>query len=164
MRLGTYDTNGHSQWFGYGKVNALKAVQAAKQKIAQTQQTNVRRLQGRNDNPVGIPDDNPQGITSAISVNDSASVREIRVSVNVEHDFLGDLEVTLKAPTGQTVLLQNRTLGSRTQLQETYSMETTPALKQLLNKPAAGVWQLQVIDYAPLDTGTLKSWELILGL
>ena len=164
MRLGTYDTNGHSQWFGYGKVNAFKAVQAAKHKIAQSQQTSVRSLQGRNDNPVGIPDDNPQGITSAIRVNDSASVREIRVSVNVEHDFLGDLEVTLKAPTGQTVLLQNRTLGSRTQLQETYSMETTPALKQLLNKPAAGVWQLQVVDYAPMDTGTLKSWELILGL
>jgi subtilisin-like proprotein convertase family protein len=62
------------------------------------------------------------------------------------------------------VLLQNRTLGSRTQLQETYAVETTPALKQLLNKPAAGVWQLQVVDYAPLDTGTLQSWELILGV
>jgi subtilisin family serine protease len=35
MRLGTYDTNGFSQWFGYGKVNAFKAVQAAKLKASQ---------------------------------------------------------------------------------------------------------------------------------
>jgi subtilisin-like proprotein convertase family protein len=70
----------------------------------------------------------------------------------------------LKAPTGETVLLQSRTLGSRTQLQATYSEQTTPALKQVLNKSAAGVWQLQVVDYAPQDTGTLKSWELIVGV
>jgi subtilisin family serine protease len=164
MRLGTYDTNGFSQWFGYGKVNAFKAVQAAKLKIAQKPQSGIRYLKGRNDNRVEIPDNNSQGITSAIKVSDSATVREIRVSVNIKHDFLGDIEVSLKAPTGQTVLLQNRTLGSRTQLQETYAVETTPALKQLLNKPAAGVWQLQVVDYAPLDTGTLQSWELILGV
>ena len=164
MRLGTYDTNGFSQWFGYGKVNAFKAVQAAKLKIAQKPQSGIRHLKGRNDNRVEIPDNNSQGITSAIKVSDSATVREIRVTVNIKHDFLGDIEVSLKAPTGQTVLLQNRTLGSRTQLQETYAVETTPALKQLLNKPAAGVWQLQVVDYAPLDTGTLQSWELILGV
>ena len=164
MRLGTYDTNGFSQWFGYGKVNAFKAVQAAKRKIAQKPQSGIRHLKGRNDNRVEIPDNNSQGITSAIKVSDSATVREIRVTVNIKHDFLGDIEVSLKAPTGQTVLLQNRTLGSRTQLQETYAVETTPALKQLLNKPAAGVWQLQVVDYAPQDTGTLQSWELILGV
>jgi subtilisin-like proprotein convertase family protein len=72
--------------------------------------------------------------------------------------------VSIVSPTAQTVLLQNRTLGSRTQLQETYSVENTPALKQLLNKPAAGLWQLQVVDYSPMDTGTLNSWELLLGI
>jgi subtilisin family serine protease len=164
MRLGTYDTNGHSQWFGYGKVNAFNAVQAAKQKTTQSPQSGVRRLHGRNDNRLEIPDDNPQGITSGIRVTDSAAVREIQVTVNIEHDFLGDIEVSLKAPTGQTVLLQNRTLGALTQLQKTYSVETTPALKQLLNKPAAGSWQLQVIDYATMDTGRLNSWELLVGL
>lgn len=29
LRKGTYDGNGHSDWFGYGKANALKAVQRA---------------------------------------------------------------------------------------------------------------------------------------
>jgi subtilisin family serine protease len=164
MRLGTYDTNGFSQWFGYGKVNAFKAVQSAKLKASQTPQSEVEHLHGRNDNRIGIPDNNPQGITSGIQVNDSGIVREIEITVNIEHAFLGDIEVSLLTPTGQTVLLQNRTLGSRTQLQQTYSVETTPALKQLLNKPAMGLWQLQAIDYSPIDTGTLNSWELLLSI
>lgn len=163
MRLGTYDTNGHSQWFGYGKVNAFRAVQAAQQQ--QVQRSPVSQvLKGRNDTSLAIPDHDARGITSAIRVTESGSVRQIQVTVTIDHEFLGDLEVSLKSPTGQTVLLQNRTLGVKTQLQATYSADNTPALQQLLNQPTAGVWQLSVIDYAPMDTGTLKSWELILGV
>jgi subtilisin family serine protease len=164
MRLGTYDTNGFSQWFGYGKVNAFKAVEAAKLKVSQPSQVGVQLFHGRNDNSVNIPDDNPKGIKSSIGVNVSSAVREIQITVNIEHDFLGDLEVSVIAPTGQLVLLQSRNLGSRTVLQQTYSLESTPMLKQLLNKPAGGVWQLQVVDYSPLDTGTLNSWELLVGI
>lgn len=164
MRLGTYDTNGFSQWFGYGKVNAFKAVQAAKLKVSQPSQVSVQLMHGRNDNAAKIPDNNLQGIKSAIGVNIASGVREIQITVDIEHEFLGDLEVNIIAPTGQVVLLQGRTLGSRTILQTTYSVENTPALKQILNKPAAGGWQLQVIDYSPMDTGTLNSWELLIGI
>ncbi|MBE9128879.1 S8 family serine peptidase, partial [Coleofasciculus sp. LEGE 07081] len=139
MRLGTYDTNGHSQWFGYGKVNAFKAVQAAEQQKMQPAGVS-RMLKGRNDANLAIPDNNPNGVASAIRVNESVAVREIQVTVSIEHEFLGDVEVSLKSPSGQTVLLQNRTLGVKTQLQATYSADNTPALKQLLEQSAAGVW------------------------
>lgn len=163
FRLGTYDVNGYSQWFGYGKVNAFKAVQAAKeQRVQQSKPSQV--LNGRNNNSLAIPDDNPQGITSPIQVPQTGSVRDIQIGVNIEHSFLGDIEVSLIPPTGQTVLLQGRTLGSATQLQGTYTLQNTPALKQLLDSPAAGVWRLLVVDYAQLDTGTVKSWELTLGI
>ncbi|MBD1926158.1 S8 family serine peptidase [Trichocoleus sp. FACHB-90] len=163
FRLGTYDVNGYSQWFGYGKVNAFKAVQAAKeQRVQQSKPSQV--LNGRNNNSLAIPDDNPQGISSPIQVPQTGSVRDIQIGVNIEHSFLGDIEVSLIPPTGQTVLLQGRTLGSATQLQGTYTLQNTPALKQLLDSPAAGVWRLLVVDYAQLDTGTVKSWELTLGI
>ena len=121
-------------------------------------------MNGRNNNSLAIPDDNPQGITSPIQVPQTGSVRDIQIGVNIEHSFLGDIEVSLIPPTGQTVLLQGRTLGSATQLQGTYTLQNTPALKQLLASPAAGVWHLLVVDYAQLDTGTVKSWELTLGI
>lgn len=163
LSLGTYDANGHSQWFGYGKVNAFKAVQAAQKQLAASLQVS-RQLQGRNDQSVAIPDYYLDGVSSAISINDSGSVRDIRVSVDIEHSFMGDLEVYLIAPTGQSVQLQGRTLGRTAKLQMTYSLQTTPVLRLLLALPAKGVWQLKVVDCALEDTGRLNSWDLKLGV
>jgi subtilisin-like proprotein convertase family protein len=121
-------------------------------------------LNGRNNNSLAIPDDNPQGITSPIQVPQTGSVRDIQIGVNIEHSFLGDIEVSLIPPTGQTVLLQGRTLVLQPSCKAPTRCKTHPALKQLLASPAAGVWHLLVVDYAQLDTGTVKSWELTLGI
>ncbi|HEY9858544.1 MAG TPA: S8 family serine peptidase [Candidatus Obscuribacterales bacterium] len=163
FRKGTYEANGRSDWFGFGKVNAFRAVQAAQRQMA-APLSSSQQIQGRNDSAVAIPDYEFNGIKSAIQINDPNLVRDIQVTVNLEHSFLGDLEISLIAPRGQTVLLQGRTLGRRTQLQASYSLQNTPLLRKLLNQPAAGRWQLWIIDRALMDTGTLKSWQLTLGV
>lgn len=160
---GTYDSNGHSQWFGYGKVNAAKAVRLAKQMGVVAQITN-EQTQVKNTQVVNIPDNDQQGIKSAIAINEAANIGDIQVTVNISHDFLGDLEIYLIAPNNQRILLQSRTLGRRNQLQNTYTVRSHPALKQLLSLPAQGNWELQVIDYAALDVGKLNHWELVIGL
>jgi subtilisin family serine protease len=163
LRKGTYDASGHSQWFGYGKVNAARAVQAARQRLSAAPAVS-RRLQQQNTTPLNIPDNNPQGIASAVQFNDASRIRDIQVTVNVEHSFLGDLEISLVAPNGQVVLLQSRTLGRATRLQTTYSLQTSPPLRQFLNQPASGRWQLRLADLALLNTGRLLSWQLVLGV
>ncbi len=163
LRMGNYMNNGHSQWFGYGKVNAFKAVRTAQQRRRQPG-TVSHTLSARNNTTVSIPDNNPQGVTSRIRIAQTATIKQIRVTVEIEHEFLGDLEVSLTAPNGKTVLLQNRTLGNQTRLQNTYYPETAPALKELLNQRTQGTWRLLVVDHAPQDTGSLKSWELSLGI
>jgi len=60
--------------------------------------------------------------------------------------------------------LQSRTLGRSDRLQTTYTLQTTPFLQYLLNRSAKGVWQLRLIDQAPLNIGRLVSWQLSLGL
>lgn len=154
---GTYDANGHSVWFGYGKVNAFRAVQAAVMQRA-TAQSPARELVGRNNGKFAIPDNDKQGVRSAIAIADSSLVQGIEVTINITHDFLGDLEIYLIAPNNQKALLQGRTLGRRTELEATYTVPT------LLKVPARGRWNLWVIDYASLDTGTLNNWELKLGI
>jgi subtilisin family serine protease len=162
VRGGTYNSNGHSQWFGYGKVNAAKAVRVAQQMGTVTKITN-KQIQVKTSQVVSIPDNNKVGIKSAITIDEAINVGDIQVTVNISHDFLGDLEVYLIAPNNQRILLQSRTLGRRNQLQNTYTMRSHPVLKQLLYLPAKGKWQLQVIDFAVLDMGKLNSWELVIG-
>jgi len=163
LRGGTYDTKGHSQWFGYGKVNAAKAVQAASQ-LRAVASSGTKQISGRNDSQIAIPDNNRQGIKSAIAISDSSPIQNIQVTVNITHDFLGDLEIYLIAPNNQQVLLQNRTLGRRTDLQTTYTVKDNPSLRQLLSLSAKGQWQLWLIDYAPQDIGKLWAWELSLEI
>ena len=162
-RYGTYDRNGHSFWFGYGKVNAYEAVKAA-----QTEAFSDRRLRetlrASNRTAMAIPDDNPRGIFSPVTVNRRGPLQDLKVYIQAEHEFLSDLSFTLFSPSGKRVLIQGRTLGRQTRLQRTYSLVSTPALRQFLGTEVNGRWQLQVVDHSPENVGRLKRWELVLGL
>lgn len=162
MRLGSYDTSGHSEWFGYGKVNAPNAVRAAQQSLNAT--SVVKEITGKNQNRLTIPDNDRQGMKSLIVITDSSLVKNIEVGISITHDFLGDLEIYLISPNNQRVLLQSRTLGRRQELSANYTLGKAPVLGQLIDTPAKGRWFLWVIDYAPQDVGTLNSWELKLGI
>jgi subtilisin family serine protease len=161
---GTYEAGGRSDWFGYGKVNAFKAVQAAAQRQKQSTLAASRYLQQQDTTSRAIPDDNASGVTSLVRFSEPNLVRDIQVGVAIDHSFLGDLEIRLSAPSGATVLLQGRTLGRKSSLQTIYTLQTNPSLRRFLNQPARGAWELRVIDFAPGDTGTLKSWQLTLGI
>ncbi|MGL6137307.1 MAG: proprotein convertase P-domain-containing protein, partial [Planktothrix sp.] len=163
IRMGNYDKNGYSQWFGYGKVNAFKAVQMA-QNRRMVQQQISRNISIENTQSVAIPDNNPNGVSSLIAITETSPIQDIQVTVEIEHSFLGDIEVWLVAPDGDQVLLQNRTLGVKTQLKTTYNLQNTLYLRQFINVSALGNWQLKVIDAIPENTGTLKYWKLDLGL
>lgn len=163
FRKGSYDAQGHSEWFGYGKVNAYKAVSAAV-RSRPIPPTVSRWIQRQNYASVAIRDYDSRGISSSIYISESNSLRDIQVTVAIDHSFLGDIQVSLIAPNNTTILLQNRTLGQQTQLQHTYTSSERPLLKDLVNLSVRGVWKLQVIDYALGNTGTLRGWVLTLGI
>jgi subtilisin family serine protease len=144
LRGGSYDINGHCIWFGYGKVNAAKAVRAPQQLriVALNPSQEIRVV---NIKEIMIPDFDKLGIRSAsainqIAINQYSTVADIQVIVNIVHDFLGNLEIYLIAPNNQHVLLQSGTLGRQTQLQRTYTVRSHPVLKQLLSLAAKGSW------------------------
>ncbi|NET00523.1 MAG: S8 family serine peptidase [Sphaerospermopsis sp. SIO1G1] len=162
LRGGTYDINGHCVWFGYGKVNAAKAVRAA-QRLRNIKPKISGQIRLINQNQQEIPDHNQWGIISAITVQENVNVTDIQVKVNIIHDYLGDLEIYLIAPNNEYILLQARTLGRETEINQNYTVRSHPALQKFLGIGAMGNWQLQVIDMSPQDVGNLKSWQLIIG-
>jgi len=163
LYYGTYDGRGHSQWFGYGKVNARAAVQAA-QSRAWSQRRVRQVISQQNRTALVIPDNQPTGVESTIVVSQAGTVADLQVQVSLQHEFLGDLSLTLVAPTGQTVLIQGRTLGRQTTLRQTYNLQTAPALMAMIGQTALGAWKLRIIDHAPAAMGRLLEWRLSLGL
>ena len=159
---GTYNRSGHSFWFGYGKVNAYEAVKGAVNR--RRDRTLQNTISAKNNTAFTVPDADPRGIFSTVTLSQRGQLQDIKVFIQAEHEFLSDVSFSLITPQSQKILIQGRTLGRQTRLQRTYSFVSTPALRRLLNTEVAGRWQLQVIDHVPGSVGRLARWELWLGV
>jgi subtilisin-like proprotein convertase family protein len=84
-------------------------------------------------------------------------VTDINCFVAIEHPFVGDLEISLFAPSGKNVVLHNRGGGSSDNINTTYGADI---LAEMMGESTEGAWELHVKDFAPRDSGMLKAWKL----
>lgn len=162
---GNYDLNGHSRFYGFGRVNARQAVAEANRRRSGNVVERIVQFDSRPN--LSIPDFQPAGISDSIQVNRSETVQSVAVDINITHTFRGDLRVTLVSPDGTAVSLFGRTTPSSDgtdNLVARFTAENLPALAQLRGRSATGAWTLQVADMARADVGVLNSWSLLLGL
>lgn len=157
QKLGTYDQNGHSQWFGHGKVNAFRAVTEAAHRGAGAAGQTFKKASTPG---VNIPDNTAAGVRDTINFTDAATIAAVNVKLDVTHSYIGDLRVTLTAPSGASALLHDRNGGNAHDLRRTFDDSTTPALGALAGQSLQGNWTLQIQDLAAVDVGRLHTWEL----
>ncbi|HYC88139.1 MAG TPA: proprotein convertase P-domain-containing protein [Thermoanaerobaculia bacterium] len=115
-----------------------------------------------NERNVAITDNNDQGITSTLTIDDPRAIEKIHVRVDIAHSARGDLHLELIAPDGTVVLLQPLSSSRTRDIHATYGLTAASAepLDILRGRGAAGTWTLRVADRQPLDAGTLLSWGL----
>ncbi len=106
-----------------------------------------------NTTPLSIPDNDTAGVSNTINVTDDVSIGSLRVELNVEHTYIGDLLITLTKG-DQTVTLHNRQGAGTNNLNETINV------KEFDGASASGEWTLHVTDHAGQDTGQVLSWTL----
>jgi len=156
---GAYDEAGHSTLYGYGRLNAKRAVELAAPTVAQYTAVH-KAIQS-----VAIQDLKTARLQ--VAVGDTRVLRAIKVHVDLEHSWIGDLTVKLKPPvaTGvSSVLLHDRAEGGARNLHRIYDVASTPALGRLNGKVPTGEWKLEVHDSAKRDVGRILSFALELEL
>jgi subtilisin-like proprotein convertase family protein/subtilisin family serine protease len=151
---GDFDASGFSLWFGHGKVNAFRAVQAAAAQASDERVIDLEVAPGLEIQDAGA------AVISSIDIAEEGTINELRIQVNISHTYIGDLRVDLIAPDGTAVVLHNNTGGSANDLVKTFSPQETPALRALLGKSIQGRWQLRVRDTFRLDVGRLNRWRI----
>lgn len=109
---------------------------------------------------VRIPDDSVAGITRTLELPAGQVIREIAVSVDITHPFIGDLRVTLTPPGGTAVSMHDRVGGSDDNLIRTWRSQDLAPLAALRGRDTGGTWRLQVADVARRDEGKLNRWKL----
>lgn len=142
-----------SPWFGYGKVDALAAVAKASPQLS----TDVN---GKNDNRVDIPDNDLQGITSEIIITEAGFIESLTVSVDVNHSYQGDLRILLESPSNSVVLLHGNTGAWRDDIKQTFSLDNTASLANVVGQSCEGIWKLHISDSVGLDLGNLNQWSI----
>jgi len=156
---GRYDAAGYSTLYGYGRLNAKAAVALAAP--ARSGYTALHKaIQS-----VSIQDLKTARIQ--IAVADTRPIRGIKVHVDLEHSWIGDLTVKLRPPAAlgaAALTLHDRQGGGSHNIHRVYDAASTPALAALTGAAPAGVWKLDVRDGATRDVGHIRSFALELEL
>ncbi|MEJ2165214.1 MAG: S8 family serine peptidase [Desulfobacterales bacterium] len=124
----------------------------------------TRQVEQENTPALAIPDNDATGISDSMNITTAGTLGGVKVWVDITHTWIGDLRVLLTAPSGDEILLHDRSGGEQDNLIKTYSEENLTALAALAGKPAQGAWTLQVMDLAGRDVGKLNHWGLQLLL
>ncbi len=155
---GAYDAEGHSDLYGYGRVDAKKALELARP--AQAGLTAIRSA------IQDVPILDLKTARLAVAVADTAPLQSLKVTVDIEHTYIGDLVVSLEPPAATgiaRVVLHHREGRGTDNIKKTYDAVSTPALAAFTGKSPAGEWTLVVSDMERLDIGRIRSVTLTLG-
>lgn len=113
---------------------------------------------------VKIPDNKAAGVSSVIAITQSGIVTRIKLSLDIEHTYIGDLRVMLTAPNGRSTVLHALLGGSADNLVVTYDSATPGGvLAPMVGQPMQGNWTLNVSDRARVDVGLLRRWGIELS-
>ncbi len=108
-----------------------------------------------------IPDNDSTGVSSAIALAGGGVARQLKVSLDITHSFIGDLRVELLSPAGRRALLHAQLGGAQDDLVMTYdSAAPSSVLAPLVGQSIAGDWILRVTDLAGQDVGKLNKWSI----
>jgi subtilisin-like proprotein convertase family protein len=160
---GAYDSNGRSKYYGYGRLNAQAAVSLASS-VAPAAQPSYLAVHKAVQT---VPIQDLQVASLAVEVGDRSPVKSLKVEVDIEHSYIGDLVVRVVPPgtSGMDPLtLHDRTGGSTHNLKKTFDSANTPDVGKAIGKVAQGTWTLEVQDKAREDTGRILSYALEIGL
>lgn len=100
-----------------------------------------------------IPDADPAGAVSTISVPDTLKVGSLTVSLDITHSYVGDLQITLSHG-GKDFVMRNHVGGSQDDVHGKFTIDAFDGLD------AKGDWTLKVVDTDNIDTGTLNGWAI----
>ncbi|OHU94212.1 S8 family serine peptidase [Pseudoalteromonas byunsanensis] len=109
-----------------------------------------------NDTSTDIPDNDPAGVTSVITVADEVTIFGSSTFLDITHTYIGDLIVSLTSPSGTTAVLHNQAGGSADDINQSFASDA------FNGEVATGDWVLRVEDTYAQDVGTLNQWSLTL--
>lgn len=166
-----------SNWYGFGRVDALAAVQRADSYVSslgtyeKTLNTVPNPDQWYYDSGsinLAIPDEDATGVEDRIWVGHDFSIEAIQIQLTTDHNWPGDLAVHLTSPSGteSRLLLANNNIYS-----EGLDPNTLLLSNAFYGERSVGYWKIKIVDgssaITTMDggsitgTGSLTNWKIL---
>ena len=107
-----------------------------------------------------IPDEQPAGIQSLMTISERGQLKSVKARVSIMHTYIGDLQAELIAPSGKRAMLHDRAGAGMDDLKQIWDSASLPALAAFLGESIQGTWTLAIRDLDRRDTGRLNWWGL----
>ena len=112
----------------------------------------------------GLAFNNDQSAVSTLSFSGDGlvSAAGLEVTVDISHTYIGDVGLTLTAPSGNTLTLRDGGGGSEDDIVGTFPTTLTAlsSMSALAGESIAGDWTLTATDSFDVDDGVINSWGL----
>lgn len=141
-----YDVNIN---YGFGAVDADAATQlAATWTNLPAEQSSTSGVQTVN---TTIPDNNTTGLTRTFTIPDDITIEAVELKMNVAHNYIGDLVISLVSPSGTNSILAKE----RNDSQNDYNNYILTTMR-CWGESSSGTWTIKISDE---DSGTTGTWE-----
>lgn len=139
--------------YGFGAVDATAAVNLALNwTVVGAEQSSDSGAQAVN---AAIPDNDAGGVVRTWNVAPSFVVESVELILNADHNYIGDLEVTLTSPDGTESLLAKKRQDSQDDFVD-YVFTT----HRCWGEDSAGTWTIKLADRAAGTTGSWQDYRL----
>ncbi|KPA17207.1 protein containing Peptidase S8 and S53, subtilisin, kexin, sedolisin [Candidatus Magnetomorum sp. HK-1] len=149
-------TNSAGFWinhkYGFGRIHADHAVKLAGnwQTVSEEVTVASTKLYVNQD----IPADTNLSLTSQIYIQDNLSIEHVAVVLTTNHNCTGQLEISLKSPSGtKSVLAQRHNANTP------YDDWMLTSVRHW-GESSIGTWTLEIVDQVSSCTGKLDQWQL----
>ena len=116
-----------------------------------------RILDVSNFDVVTIPDNDPAGVSSTITVTEEGKIQSLTIDLDISHTYRGDLTITLQHGNITIPVYDGRDADNRS---ADNVVLTAEIIKGFESFDAKGEWKLVVTDTANIDKGALNTWSL----
>ena len=146
----------YSNTYGFGRANALRAVQMARGYVSQLgAYLETLDIPSASLN-LAIPDHSSAGVMDQIHVTQDYTIESIQIKISTDHPHVGDLGVELTSPRGTT----SKLLLINSNIQHAGLSDYTLLTNAFYGEKSIGKWTIKVIDGAASDKGDLTSWKI----
>ena len=148
-------TNGagheYNHHYAFGRLDAYAAVQAAQTWVNVPPEASVQQTLSPG---LPVPDDDPAGLTSQITISQDLRLETVEIPVNITTPRRGDLRIELESPDGTVSVLAH----SNHDTNDDYDWTFTSV--QHWDEHSVGTWTLRVIDEQASNIAMLNLWTL----